>query len=157
MAEISKMAESVIEDLLEAEEHQLYEQLGLRIKGIEEDLTKCSSFEPNVVYDEAHMGLKKDLRELGRRLFRRWNIEAYKFICGSDPNDKEDREELAKAFKVKDPYTTVAAVLSALLVTKFGLAPAISVVIAALAIKRFFRPAYEEFCKYWREKIDTGD
>lgn len=151
MSDINRQAEPAIKKLLQAEENQLYEELGIRAKAIALDLTKSSSFEPQVIYDQAQMGLKGDVLEFGQRLFSRWKVEAYKLICGSDPQDKIDRKDLANAFKVNEVYA--AAALSALLVTHLGLAPALAAVIAALAIKRFFRPAHEEFCQVWKKNL----
>lgn len=151
MSDLAKQAKPSVEKLLKADENQLYEQLGIRAKAVAEDPTKGSSFEPRVTYDQATMGLKEDVKEFGQRLFRRWNLEAHKLICGSDPEDQKDREGLANAFGIND--VAVGAALSALLVTHLGLVPALAAVVAALAIKRFFRPAYEEFCRVWKKNL----
>lgn len=151
MSDLTKQAESAVEKLLHAEEDQLYEQLGIRAKAIAEDPTKGSSFEPQVTYDQAKMGLKEDVLEFGRRLFSRWNVETYKLICGFDPQDQKDRKDLVNAFNTNE--VSVTAALSVLLVTHLGFAPAIAAVVAALAIKRFFRPAYEEFCQVWKKNL----
>jgi hypothetical protein len=151
MSTLSTQAESAVKTLLKADENQLYEQLGLRAKAIEQDPSKAGSFDPSVVYDQAEMGLKEDILELGQRLFRRWNAEAYQLVCGSDAKDTKDRKNLTKAIGVSD--VAVAAVLSGMLVTNFGLAPAIAAVVAALVVKRFCRPAYEEFCQVWKKHV----
>jgi hypothetical protein len=153
MNTISAQAESAVERLLKADEEQLYEQLGMRAKAIEKDPSIAGSFDPQVIYDQAQMGLKDDILELGHRLFRRWNAEAYNLVCGSEEKDTKDRENLTKAFGVSD--AAVAAILSATLVTTFGLAPAIAAVIAAIIVKRFCRPAYEEFCRVWQKHISN--
>jgi hypothetical protein len=155
MSDLVKQAEPAVNKLLKADENQLYEQLGIRAKAIAEDPTRGSTFEPQVIFDEAQMGLKEDVREFGQRLFRRWNIEAYKLICGSDNEDKKDRAEVVNAFGLGE--VAVAAALSALLVTHLGLAPAVAAVIAALAIKRFFRPGHEEFCIVWQKNLPQGE
>ena len=151
MSDLIKQAESAAEKLLKADENQLYEQLGIRAKAIAEDPMKGSSFEPQVTYDQAQMGLKEDVLNFGKRLFRRWNVQAYGLICGSDAEDEKDRGALVSVFGISD--VAVAAALSGLLVTHLGLAPALAAVIAALAIKRFFRPAYEEFCELWKKNL----
>lgn len=151
MADLLKEAERAVEKLLEGEDEQLYEQLGIRAKAIAED-PKCGGvFEPDVAYDGVQMGLMEDVREFGRRIFQRWNAEAYKLVCGSDPNDKEDREEVLKAFGVGD--VAAGAALATLLVTHLGLAPALAAVISALVVKRFFQPAHEEFCEVWKKNV----
>jgi hypothetical protein len=151
MSALYTQAEPAAKALLKADELQLYEQLGIRSKAIAVDPSKAGSFDPHLLYDQAEMGLKEDVRELGERIFRRWNAEAFQLVCGSKSKDAKDREELAKAFGVSD--VAVAAVVSALLVTNFGVAPAIAAVLAALVVKRFFRPAYEECCEVWRKDV----
>ena len=152
MSDLIKQAEPAVKKLLKSDEEQLYEKLGIRAKAIAHDPTKGSSFEPHVTYDSAQMGLKEDVMEFGQRLFNRWNVESYKLICGSDTEDRKDRKDLVKAFSSNDEVI-IAASLSALLVTNLGLAPAIAAVMAALIVKRFFRPAYEEFCLLWIKKL----
>ncbi len=154
MTDLSKQAESAVKNLLEADENQLYEKLAMRSKAIARNITICSSFEPQgIVSNDIQMGSRDDLQDFGRRLFSRLNAEAFKLFCGSDPQDKKDRAELAGAFSIKGTEVTVATVLSSLLVTHLGLAPAIAAVIAALVMKRFFHPAYEEFCKFWEKNL----
>ena len=155
MSNLSTQAESVIEKWMEAEEDQLYEEIGIRAKAIVENLSVCSSFDPMVTYDQNMMGPMDSIREFGKRLFKRWEVSAYKLICGSKQEDQADRKELLDAFGANE--TKVAAVMAALLVSNFGLAAPIAAIVATLVIKHFFRPAYEEFCKGWKEKLDQND
>jgi hypothetical protein len=155
MADLTKQAEPAVKKLLKSDEEQLYEKLGIRAKAIAQDPTKGSLFEPQVTYDMAQMGLKEDVMEFGQRLFNRLNVEGYKLICGSETEDQKDRKDLMKAFSTNDEVT-VATALSVLLVTNLGLAPAIAAVVAALLVKRFFRPAYEEFCQTWKKNLSAA-
>lgn len=154
MSDLTKQAHSAVEMLLKADEDQLFEQIGIRAKAIAEDPLKGSSFEPQVTYNQAQMGAKEDVLEFGKRLFFRWNQEAYRLICGSEPADEQDRKDLIDAFGVSD--VAVAAALSTLLVTHLGLAPAIAAVVASLIIKRFFRPVHENFCQLWKKNLSNG-
>lgn len=151
MSNLTKEAEIAVAKLLKAEVNQLYEQLGIRAKAIAVDINKSSSFEPQVTYNEAKMGFKEDVLIFGKRLYRRWNMEAYKLICGSDVEDQNDRKELVDSFDIGE--TAIAATLTTLLVTHLGIAPALASVIAVLTVKRFFNPAYEEFCRIWKDNI----
>lgn len=151
MSNLTEKAQPAVEMLLKADEAQLYEQLGIRAKAIAEDPTKGSSFDPKVTYNEAQMGFKEDVLDFGKRLFQRWNKEAYQLICGDDPDDQEDRKGLVDAFGVSE--VSIAAALSALLVTHLGLVPALAAVVASLAIKRFFRPTHDVFCQVWKESL----
>ena len=137
--------------LLKSDETQLYEQLGMRAKAIEQNPSKAGLFDPEVTYDYPEMGLKDDIYELGQRLFRRWNREAYSLVCGSETKDTKERENLTKAIGVTD--AAVAAVLSGMLVTTFGLGTSDCSSVAAIEIKRFCRPSYEETCQVWKKHI----
>jgi hypothetical protein len=147
MQSLATKAEPAVRQLLVADETQLYEQLGIRLKAIGADPTKAGSFEPEVTYDQAQMGFKEDVLDLGRRVFHRWAVEAHKLVCGTAADDLATRQDLATAFRIDE--AAVAATLTAILVSQLGVAPALAAVVAAIACKRFFRPAYEEFCSAW--------
>ncbi len=152
MPELSKQAEPAVKKLLKSDEEQLYEKLGIIAKAIEKDPSKSGSFEPKVTYDMKIMGPKEDVMELGQKIFNRWIVEAYKLVCGSDKEGKKDREDLMKAIGLKNEEM-IAAALAALLVAQMGLAPAFAAVIAVIILKRFFRPAHEEFCLVWKKNL----
>jgi hypothetical protein len=145
-------SEQTMSLLLQSSEDQLYEQLGIRAKAIAANPAAAGSYEPSVTYDGAAMGPLDDVRDFGRRLFNRWNREAWNLACSDD--EGSDRKKLLEAFG--GGQAAVAATLSGLLVAHFGLAPALAAIVAALALKHFFRPAYQEFCNFWQEKLPKG-
>ena len=151
MTDLKKQAEAAMQNLLQSDEQQLFEELGMRTQAITRDITKAGSFEPQISYAEAEMGLKETLGRIGRRLFRRWNREAYKLLCGDDPDDKEQRTELASAIGISD-VAAATALTSALIY--LGAAPALAAIIAAIIVKKFFAPTYQEFCGIWKESFD---
>ncbi|MFX4263766.1 hypothetical protein ACOBQJ_16390 [Pelotomaculum propionicicum] len=151
MGTLTTLARPVIEKLLKYDEEELYEMLGMTARAMAADPAIAGMFDPIVSYNEPEMEFVENAREFGRRLFKRWNVETYKFICGDDIDDMIDRRELTEAFSVNDK--AVAAALSSLLITHVGLAPALAVVIASLVIKRFSRPGHEEFCKVWKRNL----
>jgi hypothetical protein len=151
MGNLTVLAEPVIEKLLKLDEDELYERLGVTARAMAADPSVAGSFDPIVLYNEPEMEYIENAREFGRRLFRRWNVETYKFICGDDIDDMVDRQELTEAFSINDK--AVAAALSSLLVTHVGLAPPLAVVVASLVIRRFARPGHEQFCKVWKSKL----
>jgi len=151
MTDITKQAEPIVQSLLQSDEEQLFEQLGMRAQAMTQDITIAGSFEPQVVYTEAAMGPKEWLGEIGRRLFARWNKEAYKLLCGDNADDKDQRKELQNALGAGD--VAVAAALTSALVY-IGAAPALAAIIAAIIVKKFFAPAYDEFCIVWKESFD---
>jgi hypothetical protein len=148
-------AEAAVSKLLRAGEDQLYEELGARAGAMAVDPAVAGSFEPQLAGQFKTRGALDDARELGRRLFRRWNREAYQLVCGGEAAAEEDRKELLESFGLGD--VAVATALAGLLVSYLGLAPAVAVVVAALVTKRFFTPSYQEFCELWKEKLPKAD
>ena len=151
MENLVQQAEPAVAKWLQddVDEETLYEELGIRAKAIQENPGLSSSFDPAATYDQSTMGILDDVRNYGKRLFRRWSAEGYKLICGDDPEDEEDRKELADAFGLGG--NKAASVMAAMLVAQLGLAPAIATVIAAILIKRFvLNPVYEQFCATWK-------
>jgi hypothetical protein len=152
MSEIETQAQAAMENLLKYDESQLYQQLGIRKKMLETNPTAAGTFNLEVTDDEASMmGLRDSLEELGQRLYQRWQIEAYNLICGGQAVDEADRKKLADAFGLNQ--MVLGAAIAGVLVSSVGLAPTIAAVIAAIAVKRFFRPGYEEFCKVWKKNL----
>jgi hypothetical protein len=151
MNDLVEQTEPIVAELLKADEDQLYIQLGIRAKALAVDPSISGSFDPDVTYDEAEMGVLDDVREFGKLLFRRWNRELNQLICGSDPDSRKERTQLAKALGIGD--AAAAAYISVLLVTSFGLAPALAAVAAAIIIKHIFRPTVEEFCSVWQARL----
>ena len=151
MSDIASQAEPLVTKLLKADETQLYETLGIREKAIESDPDKRNLLDPQVSYDRVQMGVKEDVLELGRNIFDRWAFETYQLACGSEDADLEDRKKLVTASGVSE--VAIASTIASLVITELAIPPALAPVIAAIAVKRFFRPAYEEFCRVWKKKL----
>jgi hypothetical protein len=149
--ELSVKAKPAVSKLIEGDEDQLFEELGIRARAIGASPEVSGSFDPVVEFDEVAMGPLDAVADLGRRIYRRWEGEAHKLVCGGEGEDKEERQALQAAFRVDS--ATVASLIAAGLVSYFGLAPAIAAVVAAIIAKRFFRPVYEEFCAAWSERL----
>ncbi|HET9768980.1 MAG TPA: hypothetical protein VFS60_19195 [Thermoanaerobaculia bacterium] len=151
MPTLHEEATQASERLLRADEPQLYEELAMRLKAIQAEPSAAGQFDLHPTYEEAAMGPKDELRELGRRLWQRWQVETYNLFCGSSTGDAKDRRQLIDAIGVGE--VAVAGALASLLVAHLAMAPAIATVIAALVVKRFFRPGYEELCAYWSKQL----
>jgi hypothetical protein len=91
------------------------------------------------------------IRQLGKRVFARWNQTLYDFVCKGSAEDKDIRDQLMKALSLKDGSGT--ALIAGVLVTYFGVAAAIAVVIAVLVVKLIIQPAGDEICKAWGEAL----
>lgn len=158
MAIQSGLSESAAKELLKKDPDQLYELLGMTAKAVEEDIGKQGSFEPEVVYSP-HMGLMDDLQKIGRRMFNRAQRQAYDLVCGSDPEDEEDRRKIITALGISSAAAVIA--LAGVLVSTFGLAAAFAGVIAPLIIKRFAEPVLEDgykgFCQLWKEDLPQSN
>lgn len=150
MSDLTDSTESIVTKLLKADETQLYEILGIRENTIESAPEKRNLLDPPVTYDSAQMGAKEDVLELGKNIFDRWAFETYKLACGSEETDLEDRKKLVTASGVSE--VAIASTITGLLITELAVPAALAPVIAAIAVKRFFRPAYEEFCQVWKKK-----
>jgi len=152
MTTLSDAAKVGVDELLQSDEDQLYEELGIRSRAIAGNVAVSASFMPAITANEIQaMGAMDEVKKLGRRIFQRWNREAYHLLCGTEAEDEKDRSELRAAFGIG--RSAVAATLTGMLVSSFGLAPAIAAVIAALFIKRFFQGAYEETCAFWKAQL----
>jgi hypothetical protein len=95
-----------------------------------------------------------DLREFGRRVFRRWNVQAWELVCGTDADDSKDRDDFLGAISIDRSVATAA--LAGLLVSHLALAPAVAAVAAAIIMKRFARPLYDEFCSSWKGSLPAA-
>lgn len=147
MTEPESQAAAAVTVLLKADEDQLFAELGIRARALAADPAVAGSFDPDVTFEEAQMGALDDVAAFGRRLFKRWQRELRALVCGDDPDDRADRGKLLGALGVGE--TAVAAYLATLMVSSLGIAPAIAAVVAAIVIKRFFKPALGEFCQAW--------
>jgi hypothetical protein len=147
----SQPNQTEIQAFLQSDENQLLEQLGMRAAVATRDLKKSAELNPTIVADDViAMGIKDDLKDLGKRILRRWERSAYDVFCGHDPDDAKVQNEVKKALGMGEVATI--GVLSAALIG-IGLMPALAPVLAAILVKKFFNPAYGEFCAYWKEKL----
>jgi hypothetical protein len=151
MSQTITQARSAISELMDAEDDQLFTELGIRACAMERDPNVAGSFTPNAAFDGTSMGPLDTVKELGQRLFKRWNVEAYKLLCGDNPDDEKTRDEIKSALSLGD--AAFGAALASALISTFGLAPALAAVIGAILVKRFFKPAHEEVCAVWKTKL----
>lgn len=135
-------------------ERALLEELASRTVAIGDDPQPAGKYNPEVTIDQQEMGLE-DLAILGRRILGRLERELHAVVCGGGKDDKEDRESILSAVGAGD--VALGTILYGVLVTSFGLAPAVATVVAALLIKRVLAPAGNEVCKFWGERLAEGN
>lgn len=140
-----------IQKLLQSDEDQLLEQLGMRSAVVTRDLKRSGDLQLDLApADIRAMGIKEDMKALGNRVLRRWNRSAYELACGGDPDDTKTRADLEKALGIGEA-AAIGVLASALI--SIGLMAALAPVLATILVKKFFNPAYGEFCQYWKEKL----
>ncbi|MGA9519318.1 MAG: hypothetical protein WBV27_11080 [Trichococcus sp.] len=146
--------EAAVEDLSLLNEDELLIRLG--------NISSKVADEPNIVnlYPESPIVLSEEVEfkseqyldgfmKLGRRILSRWEKETYDLICGSDEQNKTEREKLmSAAFGVG----TFATALTMLLVS-LGVAISFATLISTIIAKRYFETAHEEFCIYWKGNL----
>ena len=148
---MTKITDQQINELLQSDEDQLLEQLGMRSAVVSRDVARSADFQLSVkAADIAAMGIKDDMKVLGGKILRRWNRSAYELACGTDPDDSKSREDLQKALGIGEG--AAIAVLTAGLIG-VGLMAALAPLVATIIVKKFFNPAYGEFCGYWKQKL----
>lgn len=124
--------------------------VALRENAIEDDpqLRDNIDFEPQ--YDGTTMGALDEIRDLGRRILRRWNKELCGIVCGQSAGYEKDRIAVLESLNLGET-AVIAAVAGALL--SVGVAAAVAAALAPLIVKRFIWPAKSELCEAWAEAI----
>ncbi len=131
-------------------ESWLEEELGRRIKLMETD-PKTAGFLDLPV--EASLEGAGDLFfELGARLLRRVHRELYNVLCGSNPEDERDRNKLRGAFGLSEE--AIITSFMTVMISSLGIAPVLAPILAALLVRRFLKPIYEETCVFWGDQFD---
>lgn len=142
--------------LVKFDDEALLKQAAMRAEAAKIDPAIAGSYNPKVTYDFEHAGLADDLLDLGSRIVRRWERELHSVVCGTQAEDKKDRDSILKQIGADD--ATLGAAVGAALVG-LGLGPAVAAVVAALLLKRILKPAAEEagqkVCAYWTRQLEN--
>jgi hypothetical protein len=153
MPDLKDRAEPAVRKLLQSEPDQLYEQLGMALKAIEQEPQQAGLFITTLPYDAEFAGPMDVVREIGQDFFRRFSQQAYNLVCGTDGGSAGLRDKIVSAFA--GGATSVAAALTAAFVSAFGWAPAIAALVAALAVNLFFKPLHGATCDAWKKRLPT--
>ncbi len=152
MIDLATQAQPAVDKLLPSDDDVLFVELANRVQAMQHNPAIGGTFDPNLPVLES-LGVVDDLKDFGQRFFDRLSKEAYNLVCGAEAEHTEERQNLIAAFGLGKE--AVAATLAATLVGYLGLAPAVAAVVAALAIRLFFRPAYGATCDVWKEKLQA--
>ncbi len=123
----------------------LFPLLGSRIVECSAATPRALTFDAPVNIDDLTRG--PEIFELGERIFWRWSATLHRFICNPSDDDTDEKSRLLAAIGSKG--SGVTALAAGILVSSFGLSPAIAAVVAALLLKLVFQPAGDEICAYW--------
>jgi len=151
MANFTFQAKSAVSGLMEKDEEQLYLELGRRLRLMGQEPALSGKLVVPSGRDLEALGPVDDLKALATGFFNRFSVEAYHVICGGEKQDDPDHKKMVEAFGLDKQ--TVAAFLTTLLVTNLGLAPLIATAVAALIVRLFFKPVYEEMCAFWKSRL----
>jgi hypothetical protein len=130
------------------DEADLFQLLGSRITQCSTAPMRSLSFDAPVDKDDLVRG--PELFELGQRIFWRWSGTLHRFICSPSGDDADVKSQLLEAIGSKGGGLT--ALTAGILVSSFGVSPAIAAVVAALLLKLVFQPAGDEICEFWGNK-----
>jgi len=153
MADLTDKAVPALERLLQSEPDQLFAELGLRQKAIENDPLQAGLFETTATYDAPFAGPLDILKEFGQRFFDRVNKDLYNLICGDEAKNAAERRKLLEALGLG--RLAFAGVLTSVLISSFGFAPAIATVLAALVVQLFFNNAQAAMCEVWKKRLPS--
>ncbi|MCD8487587.1 MAG: hypothetical protein LRZ84_12845 [Desertifilum sp.] len=147
----------LVQQLAEVDEEALQIQLGKQAQRLAADLTESASIDSiDVEMLEAvpRGGDTDKALELGQRLFKRLNAEAYDLMCGSDPfgDGGKTMQQIEAAYK--GGSTQAAGVIAPILVASLGLAPAIAAIISTLIVQKFAKATGDTICGMWKESMD---
>lgn len=150
MAELKDEALQAVQALEDADDEELYRQLGLRIKAIERDPAVAGQFSPPRALLEP-MGLTVgDVVAAGRKAFAQLSQAGYGLLCGGGQAQGGYFDNLVATLGTN--RAAVTAGLATLLIAQLGLAPAIAGVVAALAIGRAAPASLQALCTGWAKK-----
>ncbi|MEG4087721.1 hypothetical protein [Microcoleus sp. POL10_C6] len=154
MAEI----EVLVESLWELDEDQLAAQIGDRAQAIGDDAAglgtrgidpaSLDSIDVNVA---ARASIDPRLLEAGQRLFDRVNPLVYELMCKPLGNDPQTQKILDEA--MGQNYTKAAGMLTPVLISGLGLAPAIATLLATLIIKKIANYSATAICDNWKQNL----
>jgi hypothetical protein len=137
-----------VEELEDADDEELYRQLGLRIKAMERDPSIAGQFAPPKSLVEP-MGVSLgDVIGAGRQAFARLSKAGFGLLCSGGQGSRFD----AFVATLGTSRMAVTAGLATLLVAQIGIAPAIAGVVAALAIGKAAPASVEAICAAWALK-----
>ncbi|TFV49617.1 hypothetical protein [Bradyrhizobium niftali] len=150
LTQIEQQSVSVAQRLARDEDDALYVRIGKLAKTIDDHPALAFSPELDPPYKKDQMGPLEDLRDLGRKIVRKWAAALHELVCGG--TDDEARKQLFSALNVSEA-AAIGVVTTMLLPV---LSPAIAAAVSVVIVKKFLKPAGGLICEFWGEQLETA-
>ena len=147
MPDLMESAALAAQELEDADDDDLYRELGLRITAMQRDPTIAGQFAPPRSMVEP-MGIAlSDMLDVGRKAFAQISRAANALVCSGLQAGNFDA---FIATLGKDRVTACTALIGIL--SGVGIAPVVAGVVAALAIGKVVPATVDAFCAGWAKK-----
>jgi len=149
MSPLMDEALSAVEGLQDADDDELFRQLGLRMQAMQRDPMVAGHFAPPATALEPMGMTLGDIIGAGRRAFATLSSASYALLCSGGPvGGRFD----AFVDTLGTNRMAITAALATVLVAQIGIAPAIAGVVATLAIGKAAPASMEMMCGMWARK-----
>jgi len=149
MSPLMDEALNAVESLEDADDDELYRQLGLRMRAMERDPKLAGHFAPPAAALEPMGMALGDIVSAGRRAFATLSQASYALLCTAGPaGGRFD----AFVDTLGTNRMAITAALATVLVAQIGIAPTIAGVVATLAIGKAAPASMEMMCTIWARK-----
>ena len=150
--------EAMVASLWELDEDQLEAQIGSHVQAIGDDVAEGGakgvdpgSLESIDVNVAARASIDPRLLDAGRQLFDRVNPLVYQLMCKPLGDEAETQKILDET--INENYTKAAGMLTPVLVSGVGLAPAVATLLATLIIKKVSKYLATGICETWEKSL----
>jgi len=154
MAEQDDEVRRAVQAVAEADDDELYRELGLRLKAVERDPEIGKSFSPPRELLEPKGIALGDLVQVGKNYFASVSKMAYSVVCSGMQGAKFDS---LIASVGKDRFAAMAALTAILSTPALGIVAALAPMIAALVIGKVLPPTVEALCAGWAKKAGIAE
>jgi hypothetical protein len=150
MAELNDEALEAVKALEDADDEELFRQLGLRVAAIQRDPAIAGRFAPTAAELEPKGIALGDVVAMGRKAFGSISKAGYGLLCSGDPLMGSHFDSFVATLGTN--RLAITAALATLLVAQIGFAPAIAGVVATLAIGKAAPASVDKICATWAAK-----
>jgi hypothetical protein len=144
--------EDVLKKLSGADLRSLYGRLGAYTEQFDANPGAFATFDANVPIECRTAGAMDEAVALGKSIIAKWNHALYGVVCSGESKDIEARKSILDSLGVKSA-DVLAASLTGVLVSSFGVAPAIAVVIAVILARILLPATVDGICEYWKQRV----